>query len=161
MAMTIWREMTDLERRMEDLFQGLDWPRSFAPMWAELAAGTRPFPPATDVFQRNGDLVVRLELPGIDPEKDVSVTLEEGQLVVSGERRQKTEVKEQDYYRMESRYGSFRRRIPLPEGVDESRIKAEYTDGVMEVVVKGAAKAAPAVKGKAIPIAVKAGKSGK
>jgi HSP20 family protein len=127
-------------------------------MWPELATTFKPFPPATDVFQRNGDLIVMLELPGIDPEKDVTVTLEEAQLIVTGERKQKTEVKREDYYRMESRHGSFRRRIPLPEGVDESKIKAEYKDGVMEIVVQGAAKAAPPAKGKTIPIAVKAGK---
>jgi HSP20 family molecular chaperone IbpA len=158
MAMTMWKEMTDLERHMEDLFQGFEWPRPFGLMWPELAAGSRPFPPATDVFQRGADVVVRLELPGIDPAKDVTVTLEDGQLVVSGERRQKTEVKREDYYRMESRYGSFRRRIPLPEGVDESRIKAEYGDGVMEIVVQGAAVAAPKAKAKAIPIKVGSGK---
>lgn len=158
MAMAIWREMTDLQRRIEDLFQGLDWPRPFGTMWPELATTARPFPPATDILHRNGDLVVRLELPGIDPEKDVKVILEQGQLVVTGERKQKTEVKEEDYYRMESRYGSFRRRIPLPEGVDESKIKAEYRDGVMEIVVQGAARTAPKTKGKAIPIAVKSGK---
>src|SRR5262249_54974411 len=125
MAMTMWREMTDLERRMEDLFQGLDWLRPFGLMSPELYTTARPFPPATDVFERDGDLVVRLELPGIDPAKDVSVTLDQGQLVVTGERKQKTEVKREDYYRIESRYGSFRRRIPVPEGVDESRIRAE------------------------------------
>jgi HSP20 family molecular chaperone IbpA len=158
MAMTMWREMTDLERRLEDFFLGLDWPRPFSVMWPEPAAGDRPFPPTTDVFERNGDIVVRLELPGIDPAKDVSVTLEEGQLIVSGERTQKTEVKREDYYRMESRYGSFRRRIPLPEGIDESKIVAEYRDGIMEIVLQGAAKAAPKAKDRTIPIAVRSGK---
>ncbi|HSR23406.1 MAG TPA: Hsp20/alpha crystallin family protein [Candidatus Eisenbacteria bacterium] len=148
--------MFDLERRMDDLFRGFDLPALVGQRWPEVAL--RPFPPATDVFERDGDLVVRLELPGIDPEKDLSVALEEGRLVVAGERKQKTEVKREDYYRMESRYGSFRRHIPLPEGVDESKIKAEYKDGVLEVVVQGAAKAAPKAKGRAIPIAVEPGK---
>lgn len=58
---------------------------------------------------------------------------------------------------MESRYGSFRRRIPLPEGVDESKIKAEYKDGIMEITVHGAAGALPPA-GKAIPIEVKPSK---
>ena len=156
MAMTMWREMFDLERRMDDLFRGFDLPALVGQRWPEVTLG--PFPPAADVFQRGGDLVVRLELPGIDPEKDVSVALEEGRLVVTGERKQKTEVKREDYYRMESRYGSFRRHVPLPEGVDESKIKAEYEDGVLEVVVQGAAKAAPKAKGRAIPIAVGPGK---
>lgn len=159
MAITMWKEMSDLERRMDDFFQELDWPRPFGLMFPEVMAGIRSFPPATDVFQRDGDLVVRMELPGIDPAKDVTVSLEDGQLVVSGERKEKSEVKREDYYRMESRYGSFRRRIPLPQGVDESRIKAEYRDGVMEIVVQGAARsAAPKPEGKAIPIVVETGK---
>lgn len=158
MAMTMFREMSDLERRMEDLFEGLDWPRPFRLLWPELAAGTRPFPPTTDVFPRDGDLVVRLELPGIDPARDVTVTLEGGTLVVAGERRQRTEVKEEDFYRMESRYGTFQRRITLPEGIDETMIAAEYRDGIMEVVVKGGAKGERKEKGATIPIEVKPGK---
>lgn len=158
MAMTMWKEMSDLERRMDDLFMGFEWPRPFGLMWPELPVATGSFPPATDVFQRDGDLVVRLELPGIDPQKDVTVSLEEGLLVISGERKQKTEVTREDYFRMESRFGSFRRQFRLPEGVDESKIHAEYRDGVLEIVVGGAAKAAPKAPAKSIPVAVETGK---
>ena len=149
MAMTLWNEVADLERRMDDLFRGWSFPRFAYPTFPP-----RGYVPAIDVFQRGEDLVVRAELPGIDPEKDVKVSVEEGVLVVSGERKSKSEVKEQDYYRLESSYGSFQRRIPLPEGVDESKIKAEYKDGILEVVAQGAAKApaAPAAKAVQIPV---------
>jgi HSP20 family protein len=127
---------TGLERAFDDLFRTF-WTRP-------LALTTRKaFLPATDVFARDGDLVVRIELPGIDPPKDVKVGVERGELVITGERRKKEEVHEDAYYRMESSYGSFRRVLPVPEGVAEKDITAEYHDGILEVVVpKGAARIA-------------------
>lgn len=78
-------------------------------------------------------LVVRAELPGIDPEKDVDVSVTEGVLHIKAERREKTEQKEKDSYRSEFRYGSFTRNIPLPQGVKDEDITASYRDGVLEV----------------------------
>ena len=157
MAMTIWKEMADLERRMDGFFRGLETP-AFALRSFEPAPGTRPFPPPTDVFQRGDDLVIKLELPGIDPAKDVTVTLEQGHLTITGERHQKTEVKEKDYYRMESRYGTFRRYVALPEGIDEARIKAGYHDGFLEIVVLGGARAIAGPTATTVRIPVEPGK---
>ncbi|MEE9096172.1 Hsp20/alpha crystallin family protein [Pseudarthrobacter phenanthrenivorans] len=78
-------------------------------------------------------LVVRAELPGIDPEKDVDVTVADGVLSIKAERQEKTEQKDKDSYRSEFRYGSFMRRIPLPGGVQQSDITAFYKDGLLEV----------------------------
>jgi len=78
-------------------------------------------------------LVVRAELPGIDPEKDVEVTVADGVLTIRGERQEKKEHKEKDSYRSEFRYGSFIRRLPLPGGVQQTDVKASYKDGVLEV----------------------------
>ncbi|KIC67964.1 Hsp20/alpha crystallin family protein [Pseudarthrobacter phenanthrenivorans] len=78
-------------------------------------------------------LVVRAELPGIDPEKDVDVTVADGVLTIKGERQEKKEHKEKDSYRSEFRYGSFVRRLALPSGVQQSDVKASYKDGVLEV----------------------------
>jgi HSP20 family protein len=78
-------------------------------------------------------LVVRAELPGIDPEKDVDVTVTDGVLTIKGERQEKKEHKEKDSYRSEFRYGSFVRRIPLPTGVKQDDVTAAYKDGVLEV----------------------------
>jgi HSP20 family protein len=107
-----------------------------------------------DVFGRDDDLVVKLEVPGIDPGKDVSVEVREGTLVIAGERRHEKEIKEEAYYRMEASYGTFERQIAIPEGVDESRISATYADGVLEVIVpKGAVKEAEkAVEARKIPV---------
>lgn len=78
-------------------------------------------------------VVVRAELPGIDPDKDVDVTVSQGALVIKAKREEKKEQKEKDTYRSEFRYGSFVRRIPLPDGVQESDVSASYKDGVLEV----------------------------
>ena len=66
-----------------------------------------------DVFARGDDLVVKLELPGIDPEKDVSVEVREGMLFIAGERRHEKEIEEEAYYRMEASYGTFERQIAI------------------------------------------------
>ncbi|GAB3271075.1 hypothetical protein GCM10027449_06550 [Sinomonas notoginsengisoli] len=85
---------------------------------------------------REGDsLVVRAEMPGIDPEKDVDVSISEGSLHISGHREEKTEEKLKDSYRSEFRYGSFSRSLPLPEGVTAESVTASYKDGVLEVRV--------------------------
>ena len=78
-------------------------------------------------------LVVRAELPGIDPEKDVDVTVTDGVLSIRAERQEKAEHQDKDSYRSEFRYGSFDRRLPLPSGVQQADVTASYKDGVLEV----------------------------
>ena len=97
--------------------------------------------PACDLFAREGDLVVRIELPGIDPEKDVQVSVEDGVLCVSGERRHDAATERAGYYRREAAYGAFERSIPLPEGVKAESITASYDNGVLEIVISKAAEA--------------------
>jgi HSP20 family protein len=141
-----WDEMFALERRVDELM------RSF--FGSRTTPTLKEFMPTTDMFDRRGDLVVRVELPGLDAEKDVKVSVEEDALVITGERRQKEEVKEDAYYRMETSYGAFTRRVPLPEGIDEETITAGYKDGVLEVVVPKAATQIEAPKMKEIPVRV-------
>lgn len=95
--------------------------------------------PATDVFTRGEDLIVRAELPGIS-EHDVDVSVEGHTLIVKGERREEHEVEEKDYQRREIHYGRFERRVPLPEEVDVDKIHARLEDGVLEVAVPKAAQ---------------------
>ncbi|HET7139387.1 MAG TPA: Hsp20/alpha crystallin family protein [Arthrobacter sp.] len=78
-------------------------------------------------------LVVRAELPGIDPEKDVEITLGDGFLEIRAERQESEEHKDKDSYRSEFRYGSFVRRLPLPDTVQRDDVSASYKDGVLEV----------------------------
>ena len=82
----------------------------------------------------DGDtLVVRAELPGIDPDKDVEISMHDGMLHIRAERRESSESKDKAEYRSEFRYGMFERTLPLPTGVTESEVKATYKDGILEV----------------------------
>ena len=92
------------------------------------------------------------ELAGMEP-KDISIEVQDNVLTVSGERRFEEEVKEDKYYRIERRYGSFSRSLALPQMVDENRIEAKYENGVLEVSVPKAEVAKP----KKITVSVGAG----
>src|SRR5919107_2231051 len=94
--------------------------------------------PVLDVLQEDGDIVVRAELPGVKPE-EVDITLHDGVLTISGERKAEEQREGSGYYVRERRYGSFRRSMTLPQGVDESKISARFDSGVLEVRVSGAA----------------------
>ena len=109
---------------MQPLFRGVGRAGRSGQGWA----------PSADVYEKDGNLVVKAELPGVDRD-DVSVTVEKGDLVIQGERHTDDEIDEESYYRMERFTGSFYRRFSLPEGVDEERISAEFKDGVLEVQV--------------------------
>ncbi len=97
--------------------------------WIE-GLGWKPF---TDIYHENGDLVVRAELPGIDRETGLDIDVEDNVLHIKGEKREEKEVSEDNRYVKECQYGSFRRDVVLPEGVDVEAIQATYEDGVLMV----------------------------
>lgn len=101
-------------------------------------------------FVDDKTLVVRAELPGIDPDKDVDLSIVDGNLVIRAEKQEKSEHKEKDSYRSEFRYGSMSRTVPLPAGATEADVKATYSDGVLEVRVPIVEEVAPAPKKVAI-----------
>ena len=102
-----------------------------------------------DEFRENGSLVIRAELPGIDPDKDVTLSVTDGTLTIEAERHEDKKLGEKGYLCRELRHGSFSRTLPLPAKVSESDIKANYKDGILEIRVP-APKSAPPKK---IPIA--------
>jgi HSP20 family protein len=95
--------------------------------------------PACDVLTRDGDLIVRVELPGVDPAGDVEVTVGDGMLCITGERHRDETTDGVTGYRRESWIGGFERGIRLPNGIDPNTITAHYTDGVLEIRVPHAA----------------------
>ncbi len=124
-----WQGLFDMQRDMDLLTR-----RFFG---SELPLSRRSWVPAIDVFHREKDLVVRCELPGIDPEKDVEITLNENVLTIHGERRYEERQNANGGSRFESGYGSFSRSVVLPDGVTENDIQATYVNGILEVVVPG------------------------
>lgn len=119
----------EINRMLDDMFGGLSRRPARQPeRWA----------PATDVLSREGDLVLRAELPGVKQE-DVDVTLSNGVLTISGERRDEQEKKGAGYHSRELRYGSFSRSMRIPDNISSDDIHARFEDGVLEVTLKGAA----------------------
>ena len=88
-----------------------------------------------DVSENDTSIVVRSELPGIEP-NDFDITVTGDRLTIAGEKKETVEKKDQDVYHRESRYGSFSRTVPLPTSVDQQDVSAEYTHGVLTVTLK-------------------------
>jgi HSP20 family protein len=119
------------------------WVTTFAPENASstsaLSRGTSRglntmWMPQIETLQRDNTLVIRADVPGVKKE-DLDVHVENGSLIVSGERTQEKEDNRTDMYRSERSYGSFYREIPLPDTVKEDQISAQCRDGVLEVTV--------------------------
>lgn len=90
--------------------------------------------PKMDVFEKEGSLVLKADLPGMTKD-DVEVAIEEGDLLLRGERKEEKEVEEESFYRAERTWGKFFRRVPLAFEVDPAAVKASFKDGVLEVTV--------------------------
>jgi HSP20 family protein len=142
-------ELVELDAPFAEFFRTLTGPWPFRPLLA-LTPG-KHFIPTADVFARNGDLLVRMDLPGMDL-KDIHVKVDAGVLAVTGERKLDKEVTEGGYYRKETSYGFFERHISLPKGVKEGEIKAEYESGVLEITIPRPAVANVAAQVKTIPV---------
>ena len=90
--------------------------------------------PAIDVFEKDEKLVIRAEVPGVKRD-DIQVRVENGELVLSGERKRETEVGEKNAYRLERVHGSFSRRFRLSDSFDPTNVDATYKNGVLEITV--------------------------
>ena len=129
MAIEVWRPrlmrspLREIAREMEDMFGRtfMAWPDK-EPGWA----------PSIDMVDKKDEIVVKADLPGIE-EKDIELTVQDGALVIRGERKTEKEEKKEDYYYAERSYGAFLRSLPLPANVDAERVKASFRKGVLEV----------------------------
>ena len=127
-------QAADVFSRFDRLFD--EWVRMmpFRPMafrhWLEAGDLIR-----LEEYREDGTLVVRADLPGIDPDKDVELTVSNGMLHIEAERREEEKKEEKGYVRRELRYGSLTRSLPLPAGVAEADITATYKAGVLEIRV--------------------------
>ena len=151
MAIVRWEPFRDLmtvqdrmNRIFDEAFRGAGRPAGEED-WALGGA----WAPAVDIYEHEGNLVLKAELPGIDP-KDVDVKVENNVLTLQGERRFESEVKREQYHRVERAYGGFSRSFTLPSVVDTEKIKAEFKDGVLRVSLPQREEAKP----KQISIAV-------
>ncbi len=149
MRWTPFSAFTSLEREMQSFFDrmlGSERPLMFrerAPfVWR----------PAVDMTREDGNMVIRAELPGIDPEKDLEIEVEDNVLHIRGERHIEREIDEEDRYLSERFVGHFERNLMLPEGVDPDKLEASYQKGVLTVRVPVPVEALP--KGKKIEVKI-------
>ena len=134
-----FRGLLSLQERMNRLFEesarGLnrgqeeDWTMG---AWA----------PPVDIFEQGNDVVLKAELPGVDP-KDVDIRIENNVLTLKGERKLEDQIKQESYHRVERSYGSFTRAFTLPSTVDTGNVKANYKDGVLRITLPKREEAKP------------------
>lgn len=121
----------EMERMFDDFF-GRRFPRPFA--WERPSAGIGALAPNVDVIDRDEEVVVRAELPGVKKE-DIELSVSGNQLSLKGEARHEEKEEDGDYYRCEISRGAFARTLTLPADVDDSKAKASMHDGVLELVL--------------------------
>ena len=145
MAIVRWEPFRDLvtiqdrmNRIFDDAFRGASRPGTAEEDWA--LGGS--WAPPVDIYEHDGTLVLKAELPGIEP-KDVDVRVENNVLTLRGERRFDQEVKRESCHRVERAYGTFSRSFTLPNIVDTQSIKAEFKDGVLRVTMPKREEAKP------------------
>jgi len=137
-----WRPFENLRREVDRLFQDFEhasWRNPFRgslfdtePLWRRQSMWGAA--PAVDIVEKDGGFEVTAELPGMD-EKNIEVSVTNGCLTIKGEKQEEKEEKKKDFYLQERHFGSFERRFQLPEGVDASKIEANFTKGVLTVTL--------------------------
>jgi HSP20 family protein len=140
-ALTPWSGATALKKEMErffDRFWDLELPE--LPTLGE-------WMPKMDLAETKDALVVKTEIPGIEP-KEIVLTLQDQVLTIKGEKKQEKEEKDEHYFRAERSYGAFARSLRLPVPVDGSKVAANFKNGVLTVTLPKT----PAAKGTTIPI---------
>ena len=143
-----FRDLATLQDRIDRLF-GDSFGRLRAPATSEALEGSL-WSPAVDTVETDNEIVLRADLPGVEP-TDVDIQVQNGTLTLRGERKFESDVKEDNFRRIERVYGSFVRSFTLPQAVDPEHVAAEYRNGVLEVKLPKRPEAKP----KQIKVAVK------
>ncbi len=139
-------------RQLSDLREEID--RLFESPWGNLGTSTQPFRsgwmPAVDLFEDKDNFLVKAELPGMKKE-EIEISLHEGVLTISGERKEEKKEGNSDTYRSERFFGRFHRTISLPTAVNGEKVGANYKDGILTVTLPKSEESKP----KQIPVNVK------
>src|SRR5580693_3924846 len=137
MAITRWdpfREVVALQNRVNSLFREMN--EGDSPLT------TASFVPAVDIYEDAKKVVLKLEVPGME-EKDLDVRVENNTLTVKGERKFEKDEKEENFHRIERRYGSFYRAFTLPTTVDVEHVNANYNAGILRLELSKKPEAQP------------------
>ena len=132
-----FRDLVSIQDELNRLFgrtYGGAEPSRYGTAELTRAGATGSWVPALDVFETPDTLVVQIELPGIEP-SDVEVSVEDSTLTVSGSREFRQETEEQNYHRIERRYGAFSRSLRLPQTADAEKVDARFDKGILTIEV--------------------------
>ena len=113
---------------------------SFEPTGKDQLTSAGNFVPPVDVYEDEQNLVLKLEVPGVN-EADLNVSLENNTLTIQGERKFEKEEKEENFHRIERRYGSFLRTFRLPNTIDGEKVEANYDKGILKITLAKRAEA--------------------
>jgi HSP20 family protein len=147
MTLTRWnptRELLNMEREFNKLFNSFGTRFGISPGNGE---GEEEYEnaiwsPLTDITEDKDNYLLSLDIPGV-PRENVKISYTNGQLVISGERKQEKENKDKNYYRVERSYGRFYRSFNLPQEIKEDQIEANFKDGQLNITIPKAEKAKP------------------
>ena len=139
-VLTRWDPLHDLATLQNRLNRFVR--ESYTPQGPEEALTTTGFAPPVDVYEDEHHITLKIEVPGID-EKDIDVRIENNTLTVHGERKFEKEEKEENFQRVERRYGTFTRSFTLPTSVDTENVTADYDKGVLQLKLAKRAEAKP------------------
>ena len=140
MTLTKWKPTNGITRFLDEDFPLMQWrpfrglDRFFDEDLSTLTPPKFGWDLAVDVYERDGNVIAEMNIPGIDPEK-VEIAIEDNYLKVSGAREEKKETEEKDYYSKEIKRGSFTRTVALPPSVKKEKAEAEYKDGILKIVI--------------------------
>ena len=140
MAITRWdpfRDVATLQNRLNTLFQDFNRGNS-----ENEFVSTSAFVPPVDIYEDDHKIVLKLEVPGMKQD-DLDIQLENNTLTVRGERKFEKEEKEENFHRIERRYGSFYRAFTIPNTVNPDSVKADYDAGVLRIQLEKRAEAKP------------------
>jgi len=148
MTLLKWRPYGDIMRFNDGINRMFD--NEFFKKEIQDMEGISDWTPSTDIFETKDNFVFRIEVPGMKKE-DIEIDMKDNILTISGERKENSEIKKEDFHRMESFYGSFNRSFSIPKGTDPKKIDAVMKDGILELKIGKSEE----VKSKKIPITIK------
>jgi HSP20 family protein len=134
--------MDDIQRRMSSLFELGPFRHSSHPTGGQETLTVPEWAPLVDIEENDKEYLIKAELPEVQ-KNDVKVTIENGALNISGERRSEEEVKGRKFHRMERSYGRFERNFGIPDDADAQSVVAEFKDGLLRVHLAKSEKARP------------------
>ena len=137
MAIVRWEPFRDLLTAQKEFFD-----QHLPALFGEQEPTTRTWAPPVDIYETDNALILKADLPGIDP-KDVDIRVENGVLYLKGERKFEKEEKKENYHRIERSYGAFTRSFALPNSIDADHVTAEYKGGQLILTMPKREEAKP------------------